>query len=80
MLSISGELESGSDVTDSNALGFYQKAIQLSIGLGSVEAVQKAFAVLSEGGRVEFPPTPDGPDKSIASVIDINNIWWFLRT
>jgi len=74
VFSISGEMDAN---VDGSALGFYQKEIQLSIGLDSMEAVQHAFDVLSEEGRVECEPAP-AADIHYGSVIDKYNIWWYL--
>ena len=76
---VSGELDSSKENAEKlKSLGFYQKEIELYIDLGSVEAVKRAFDVLSEGGRVQPEPKFNAIGDCVACVIDKFNIWWVL--
>ncbi|HAN22097.1 MAG: hypothetical protein A2Y15_03780 [Clostridiales bacterium GWF2_36_10] len=51
---------------------------EICLGLGSEEAVKKAFSVLSEGGMVITPLESTSWNACVAQVVDKYGIGWFI--
>lgn len=55
-----------------------EHTVQLSVDFDSEESVRRAYAILSEGGRVETPIGPMPWTPCAAEVIDRFGVWWYI--
>ena len=55
-----------------------EHTVQVSVILDSEDEVQKAFALLCEGGVVESPIGPLPWSPCAATVVDRFGVWWYI--
>lgn len=55
-----------------------EKIVQLSVSFDSEAAVEKAYALLSEGGTIKTPLGPLPWSPCAADVIDRFGVWWYI--
>ena len=58
--------------------GVGEQIVQLGVTFDSEDEVQKAYALLSEGGAVETPIGPLPWSPCSGSLIDRFGVWWFI--
>lgn len=66
------------DVVEAPIACTAKPAVQLCVNLESPADVERAFALLSDGGTVDLPVGPLPWSDCAASVIDRFGIWWYL--
>ncbi len=55
-----------------------ENMVQLSVSFDSEAAVEKAYALLSEGGTIKTPLGPLPWSPCAADVIDRFGVWWYI--
>ncbi len=66
------------DVVEAQSDGGAEHRVQLGVTLADASAVDKAFALLREGGTIITPMGPLPWSPCAAEVIDKFGVWWFI--
>jgi PhnB protein len=66
------------NVIESQGAGGKENVVQLGVTLADEVTVQKAFALLCEGGAIKTPIGPLPWSPCGAEVVDRFGVWWFI--